>query len=141
MAEIFDIEPHTISYHLKNVFEIKELDENSVYREIRVTAADGKNRMKNKVTTLHLYAQQTHHDEAYISGSLESLFALRKAVDEAIINTASKSSFFASDGEGYDLHIVCMSDDDAARQVPAYIESENDKNFGPWTLLLGTESR
>jgi predicted transcriptional regulator len=42
MAEIFDIEPNTISYHLKNIFEINELDQNSVYREIRVTADDGK---------------------------------------------------------------------------------------------------
>jgi hypothetical protein len=42
MAEIFDIEPHTVSYHLKNIFEINELDEISVHRKIRVAADDDK---------------------------------------------------------------------------------------------------
>ncbi len=43
MAEIFGVEPHTISYHLKEIFASKELDESSVTRKIRVTAVDNKN--------------------------------------------------------------------------------------------------
>lgn len=43
MAELFGVESHTITYHLKEVFKSEELDENSVTRKIRVTAADGKN--------------------------------------------------------------------------------------------------
>ncbi|MDR1311714.1 MAG: virulence RhuM family protein, partial [Burkholderiaceae bacterium] len=42
MAEIFDVEPNTITYHLKNIFVSKELESNSVTRKIRATAADGK---------------------------------------------------------------------------------------------------
>jgi len=42
MAEIFDVEPNTITYHLKNIFEFNELDENSVTRKIRATATDDK---------------------------------------------------------------------------------------------------
>ena len=43
MAELFGVEVHTINYHLKEIFSNKELIEDSVIREIRITAADGKN--------------------------------------------------------------------------------------------------
>lgn len=42
MAEIFDIEPNTVGYHLKNIFESKELDQESVTRKLRATAVDNK---------------------------------------------------------------------------------------------------
>ncbi len=43
MAELFGVEAHTITYHLKEIFKSNELNENSVTRKIRATAADGKN--------------------------------------------------------------------------------------------------
>lgn len=43
MAEIFDVEANTINYHLKEIFVSEELDEQSVTRNFRVTAVDGKN--------------------------------------------------------------------------------------------------
>ena len=43
MAELFGVESHTITYHLKEIFKSGELEEDSVTRKIRVTAADGKN--------------------------------------------------------------------------------------------------
>ncbi|MRR56611.1 MAG: cell filamentation protein Fic [Deltaproteobacteria bacterium] len=42
MAEIFDVESNTITYHLKNIFDSNELDTESVTRKIRATAADNK---------------------------------------------------------------------------------------------------
>ncbi|MDB5188656.1 MAG: cell filamentation protein Fic [Candidatus Nomurabacteria bacterium] len=42
MAELFDVSIPTINEHLKNIFETGELDENSVVRNFRITAADGK---------------------------------------------------------------------------------------------------
>jgi hypothetical protein len=42
MAELFGVEVHTINYHLKEIFNSKELQENSVIRKIRITAEDGK---------------------------------------------------------------------------------------------------
>lgn len=42
MAEIFDIEPNTVGYHLKNIFDSKELDQESVTRKLRATAVDNK---------------------------------------------------------------------------------------------------
>ena len=43
MGVLYDVETHTINYHLKKVFSDSELEENSVIRNFRITAADGKN--------------------------------------------------------------------------------------------------
>lgn len=42
MALLYDVEVNTINYHLKKVFSDGELQENSVIRNFRITAADGK---------------------------------------------------------------------------------------------------
>lgn len=42
MCELFDVSKSTISEHLSNIFKEKELNENSVVRNFRTTAADGK---------------------------------------------------------------------------------------------------
>ena len=43
MGELFSVTKQTISEHLKNVFESRELIEDSVVRNFLTTAADGKN--------------------------------------------------------------------------------------------------
>lgn len=43
MAELFGVEVQTINYHLKEIFKSGELLEDSVIRNFRITAADGKN--------------------------------------------------------------------------------------------------
>lgn len=43
MGELFDVESHTITYHLKEIFKVDELEEDSVTRIFRATATDGKN--------------------------------------------------------------------------------------------------
>lgn len=42
MSELFSVDVRTISEHLKNIFESRELDADSVIRKFRTTAADGK---------------------------------------------------------------------------------------------------
>ena len=42
MGVLYDVETHTINYHLKKVFADSELEEGSVIRKFRITAADGK---------------------------------------------------------------------------------------------------
>jgi hypothetical protein len=42
MAVLYDVETHTIIYHLKKVFADSELQESSVIRNFRITATDGK---------------------------------------------------------------------------------------------------
>ncbi len=43
MALLYDVEVHTINYHLKKIFADNELAENSVIRKFRITAEDGRN--------------------------------------------------------------------------------------------------
>lgn len=43
MGLLFDVESHTINYHIKKIFSDSELNEDSVTRKFRVTAEDGKN--------------------------------------------------------------------------------------------------
>lgn len=43
MGTLYNVETHTINYHLKKIFEDNELNENSVIRNFRITANDGKN--------------------------------------------------------------------------------------------------
>ena len=42
IAELFDVDVRTVNEHLKNIFLEQELDENSVIRNFRITANDGK---------------------------------------------------------------------------------------------------
>jgi hypothetical protein len=42
MGQLYDVETHTINYHLKTVFSDSELEEDSVIRNFRITAVDGK---------------------------------------------------------------------------------------------------
>lgn len=43
IALLFGVDVRTINEHLKNIFKAQELDENSVIRNFRITASDGKN--------------------------------------------------------------------------------------------------
>ncbi|MFN3640908.1 MAG: virulence RhuM family protein, partial [Flavobacterium sp.] len=43
MSELFDVGVPAINKHLSNIFESKELEENSVISILETTAADGKN--------------------------------------------------------------------------------------------------
>ena len=43
MAELYNVEVPTVNYHLKQIFNDNELDENSVIRKFLITATDGKN--------------------------------------------------------------------------------------------------
>ena len=42
LAELFDTSVQNIALHIKNILEDNELDENSVIRNFRTTATDGK---------------------------------------------------------------------------------------------------
>jgi hypothetical protein len=88
---------------------------------------------------LHCYAQAFWHTDAYLSGGRGALLALRSAIDKALHDGAGECDLFTSDGEGYTVHVVAMSDADAERQVVPYTDDcarqpWNDA-FGPWDAL------
>ncbi len=43
MGVLYDVQTHTINYHLKKIFSDCELEEKAVIRDFRITATDGKN--------------------------------------------------------------------------------------------------
>ncbi len=43
MAILYDVDVRTISEHVQNIFKDRELTEDSVIRNFRITVADGKN--------------------------------------------------------------------------------------------------
>ena len=47
MAALYDVDVRTINYHVKKIFSDSELQENSVIRKFRITAADGKSYSTN----------------------------------------------------------------------------------------------
>ena len=47
MGVLYDVDVRTINYHLKKIFSDSELQEDSVIRNFRITAADGKSNTKH----------------------------------------------------------------------------------------------
>jgi len=41
MGELFDVEPHTITYHLQEIFKTEELEESATTRKIRAVRKEG----------------------------------------------------------------------------------------------------
>jgi hypothetical protein len=62
MGVLYDVENHTANYHLKKVFTDNELQEDSVLRNFRITAADGKT-----------YDSQHYNLSAIIAGCCKEL--------------------------------------------------------------------
>ena len=60
---------------------------------------------------LQIYGQYIWHDDARLCGTIEGLIALRNAISSAIVSGLPHSeAFFASDGEGYYVHVVPMTE-------------------------------
>ena len=47
MATLYDVDVRTVNYHVKKIFSDSELQEDSVIRKFRITAADGKSYSTN----------------------------------------------------------------------------------------------
>ena len=59
MGLLYNVETHTINYHLKKIFADGEIDEDSVIRKFRITAADGKNYNTNHYNVRECMARVT----------------------------------------------------------------------------------
>ena len=57
---------------------------------------------------LHIYAQEQWHDDAFIVGNRHGLEVLREAITKALeAGRASGSDLYVTDGEGYEVKIIC----------------------------------
>jgi len=89
--------------------------------------------------TLHVYAQDQWHDQAFIVGTKEDLVKLQAAVGLAIEHGMTAWTFFANDGEGYDLVIRRVDELTAGRLAVPYTnevaaEREGSERLRPWEL-------
>ena len=90
--------------------------------------------------TLHIYAQEIWHDEAYITGTPEALAMLRDAINTALETGTGRAECFVCDGEGYRIEVVQTTDEQIDKMVVPYTdecarETHESTKFGPWTLL------
>lgn len=88
-----------------------------------------------KTSTIHIYSQQAHHDDAYIVCTKEGLRALRVMLDVADVKGAATSPMMCTDGEGYDLHIIVTEREDIALPYTEdYAKEDRKKAVWPWEL-------
>lgn len=55
---------------------------------------------------LHIYAQSTSHEEAWVVGNRDGLTTLRDAIDAALAKGSSSEIVSASDNEEYKILVV-----------------------------------
>jgi len=87
---------------------------------------------------VHVYAQGAWHDEAYICGTREALQQLRTAVDDALKKGSGVTQQSTNDGEGYDIHIIVATGEQAMKLQLPYtndIAADESTRFGPWNIL------
>jgi len=102
------------------------------------------------MNTLHIYAQDGPHDDAYIVGDHNSLVKLRDAINNLLgannfcPTKNVKAEMMASDGEGYDLHIILSEDENDKLSLPYTNELFEDQGEGaiwPWSLIKGKQAK
>ena len=70
IGELYNVETHTINYHLKKIFSDHELEENSVIRKFRITAADGKSYDTQHYSLAAIIAVPNEFTRAQLEGRL-----------------------------------------------------------------------
>lgn len=81
-------------------------------------------------STLHIYAQFTNHDFAFILGDKGGLTRLRNALDSALLdwdkggNGRDECGTFASDGEGYRILVGVLSEEEAGKLATPYTDTD-----------------
>lgn len=93
-----------------------------------------------EMETLHIYAQEIWHDDAYIAGTTEALKLLRDAIDAAIATGTGRAECFVCDGEGYRIEVVATTDEQIDKMAVPYTDEcakgdAESMKFGPWALL------
>lgn len=54
LGELFNVEVHTVNYHIKNIFKQKELEQNLTIRKIRIVQSEGNRKVKRNVDHYNL---------------------------------------------------------------------------------------
>lgn len=84
-------------------------------------------KMSDPLKLINIYAPEYHHDEAYIVGNRAALESLHKRIETLLalpeIGNASDGSWLNgcdSEGEGYTVHLIRVSDEEFSKLMPHY---------------------
>ena len=84
---------------------------------------------------LHIYGQQSEHDDVTIIGDAKALTALKEAIELALQDKKVRvSHFFTNDGEGYSVNIIKKSDL-SDMPVPYTADYAEEKNPEKWKVF------
>ncbi len=83
---------------------------------------------------IHLYQPEFEHCPAVIACNEAGMMALRKLLNETANETVQRDAItvFANDGEGYDLALVLLGDDETDMLPPPYLD-DDDSAPGRWS--------
>jgi len=59
MAQLFDVEEHTITYHIKEIYNSGELDENPTTRKIRAVRTERSRQVNREIQFYNLVSSKT----------------------------------------------------------------------------------
>lgn len=88
----------------------------------------------------NIYAQQTHHFEAFILGNKKGLIELRNAIDRAL---GSVAHLFQSDYEGDETYIALVDDEQRFEKlITPYVEEyiQEDDAVDPIDIIKGYDA-
>ena len=115
MGVLYNVETNTINYHLKKIFMDKEVDENSVIRKFRITAADGKSYSTNHYSLemimedwskrLDLFLMADDREILQDAGKITAEIAKAKAETEFEKYRVIQDRLFMSDFDKYMLEL------------------------------------
>ena len=115
MGVLYNVETNTINYHLKKIFMDKEVDENSVIRKFRITAADGKSYSTNHYSLemimedwskrLDLFLMADDREILQDAGKITAEIAKAKAKTEFEKYRIVQDRLFMSDFDRYMLEL------------------------------------
>ena len=89
MGELYGVNVRTVSEHLKNIFADKELEQEAVIRNFRITAADGKN-YNTQHYNLSVNFSQAEAD-AFALSEFEKYRVVQDRLDESEFDKAIKA--------------------------------------------------
>ena len=115
MGFLYNVETHTINYHLKKLFSDGEIEENSVIRKFRITAADGKSYSTNHYSLemimedwskrLDLFLMADDREILQDAGKITAEIAKAKAETEFEKYRIVQDRLFMSDFDRYMLEL------------------------------------
>jgi hypothetical protein len=77
---------------------------------------------KEDFGVVHIWGQGAWHETVYIRGNRSGLERLKRAVDDALEVGSASTEAYVSDGEGYDIDIRMVDDEDAEMLAVPYFE-------------------